>query len=94
MPKTTTLCDPKPERKGHSRIRAQHRSLIIIFILIHLLTRSPHVSLPHGTTVEIEQLHSQCHNGRDTQNKSIHWYPLVFYHLAHVGLLQQSHDLL
>ena len=55
MPKTTTLCDPKPERKGHSRIRAQHRSFIIISILIHLLTPSPHVSLPHGTNMEIEQ---------------------------------------
>ena len=54
MPKTTTLCDPKPERKGHSRIHAQHRSFIIISILIHLLTPSPHVSLPHGTNVEIE----------------------------------------
>ena len=55
MPKTTTLYDPKPERKGHSRIRAQHRSFIIISILIYLLTPSPHVSLPHGTNVEIEQ---------------------------------------
>ena len=56
MPKTTTLYDPKPERKGHSRIRAQHCSFIIISIFIHLLTPSPHVSLPHGTNVEIEHL--------------------------------------
>ena len=58
MPKTMTLYDPKPERKGHSRIRAQHRSFIIISILIYLLTPSPHVSLPHGTNVEIEHASS------------------------------------
>ena len=58
MPKRTTLYDPKPERKGHSRIRAQYRSFIIISILIHLLTPSPHVSLPYGTNVEIEHASS------------------------------------
>ena len=29
MPKATTLYDSNPERKGHSRLRAQHRSFII-----------------------------------------------------------------
>ena len=30
MPKATTLYDSNPERKGHARLRAQHRSFIII----------------------------------------------------------------
>ena len=29
MPKVTTLYDSKPERKGHARLREQHRSFII-----------------------------------------------------------------
>ena len=30
MPKATALYDYKPERKGHARLHAQHRSFIII----------------------------------------------------------------
>ena len=71
MPKTTTLYDPKPERKGHSPIRAQYCSFIIISILIHLLTPSPHVSLPYGTNVEIEHFGVVDFAGDDSSTPSI-----------------------
>ena len=41
MPKATALYDSKPERKGHARLRAQHRSFIIISIINNFAKRAP-----------------------------------------------------
>ena len=44
IPKATALYDSKPERKGHARLRAHHRSFIIILVLSTLHNEPPRFS--------------------------------------------------
>ena len=51
MPKPTTLYDSKPKRNRHARLRAQHRSFIIVSILVtSSLHRAPAFPFLTGRT--------------------------------------------